>query len=277
MCVSGRWFWRPAALFLCLAHVCACSDEIGRITERVQAASDGQTARQAMTELVAIDSAAAATAFANELARVEATLDRANEETLVPYLSPVFGFTDKPEIRQSLVPTFEQLLEGDIPKYENLYLSAALAKFGAQDKVQWLIDEYRRSRPDLTQLSYVSSAFELLCRTNQDLAVRFVVEEAVQSIDPTQKLATARCLREVGNPASLEVMRRWIGVESNETDQSVVEHYLQAIILFGDGSDLEFVEWVDANVSIIYGPDESRIRPAIETARARIDERARSR
>jgi hypothetical protein len=226
-----------------------------------------------MAELVEIDSAAAATAFANELVRIEENLDRGNEETLIPYLMLIFDFSDTTDIRQSLVPTFERLLEGEIIDYEYLYLSAALAKFGAQEKVQWLIDEYRRSE----SLGYAAAALELLCRTNQDQAVRFVVEEALQSFDPTVKLATERCLREMGNPASLELMRRWIGVESRDTDQSVVEQYLESIILFGDSRDLEFLEWLDANVSIIYGPDEPRITPVIETARVSIDERTGTR
>lgn len=262
-----------AISLLCIANVYAQrNDEIERIAENIRSAPDVRAVRQGMAELVEMDSAAAAAAFASELVRIEGNLDRGNEESLVPYLNLVFRFTDTTEVRQSLVPTFERLLEGQVPDLEYLYVSAALAKFGVQEKVQWLIEEYRRSRSDLTGLAYTASAFELLCRTNQDLAVRFVVEEAVQSNDPTIKLATARCLRENGNPASLEVMRRWIGVESNDTDQSVVEHYLQSIILFGDSSDLEFIDWVDANLGIIYGPDESRIRPVIETARASIDE-----
>jgi hypothetical protein len=226
-----------------------------------------------MAELVEIDSAAAATAFANELVRIEENLDREREETLVPYLSLIFDFTDTADIRQSLLPTFERLLEGEVRDSESLYLSAALAKFGAQEKVQWLIDEYRQSN----SLGYIARAFELLCRTNQDQAVRFVVEEAVQSFDPNVKLRTERCLREMGNPASLELMRRWIGVESRDTDQSVVEQYLESIILFGDSRDLEFLEWLDTNVSIIYGPDEPRITPAIETARVSIEERTGTR
>ena len=262
-----------AISLLCIANVYAQrNDEIERIAENIRSAPDVRAVRQGMAELVEMDSAAAAAAFASELVRIEGNLDRGNEESLVPYLNLVFRFTDTTEVRQSLVPTFERLLEGQVPDLEYLYVSAALEKFGVQEKVQWLIEEYRRSRSDLTGLAYTASAFELLCRTNQDLAVRFVVEEAVQSNDPTIKLATARCLRENGNPASLEVMRRWIGVESNDTDQSVVEHYLQSIILFGDSSDLEFIDWVDANLGIIYGPDESRIRPVIETARASIDE-----
>ena len=275
MCTSGRWIARPAALFLCLTHIAACSDEIGRITERVQAASDGQTAHLAMAELVAIDSAAAATAFANELLRVQATLDRGNEETLIPYLAPVFGFTDTTEIRQILVPAFNRLLEGEVLVDERLYLSAALAKFGAQENVQWLIDEYRRTN----SWGRAAGTLELLCKTNQDLAVRFVVEQVVQSIDPTQKLATARCLREVGNPASLELMRRWDSVASGDFDLIVAKYYLQSIIQFGDSSDLEFIEWVDGNDENLFHPEdfESQIRPLIETAKARIDERAGTR
>jgi len=225
-------------------------------------------ARQGMAELVEFDSAAAAAAFANELARIEATLDRGNEETLIPYMSLVFSFTDTTDIRRSLVPTFERLLEGDILSSEHLWLSAALARFGAQEKVQLLIDEYRRS----TSLGRSARALELLCKTNQDLAVRFVVDEVVRSIDPTQKLVTAHCLREMGNPASLELMRRWDGVESGDFDLLVANYYLQSIIQFGDSSDLEFVEWVESNAESLFHPEdfESEIRPLVEAAKARI-------
>jgi hypothetical protein len=167
-----------------------------------------------MAELVEIDSAAAATAFANELARIDVSLDPSNDETLIPYLSPVFYFTDTAEIRQSLVPTFERLLESAVMDDEIIYLNAALARFGAQERIQRLIDEYRRSNSE----GRAARSLELLCKTNQDQAVRFVVEEVVRSIDPTQKLVTAHCLREMGNPASLELMRRWDSIESGDFD-----------------------------------------------------------
>jgi hypothetical protein len=273
MCLSTPSISCAAVLLLCVPRVYAQSGEIERITESIRSAPDVLTVRQRMAELVEIDSAAAATAFANELVRIEADLDRESEETLVPYLMLIFDFTDTTDIRQSLVPTFERILDGEVLDSERLYLTAALAKFGAQEKVQWLIDQYRQSN----SLGLTARAFELLCRTNQDQAVRFVVEEAVQSFDPTVKLSTERCLREMGNPASLELMRRWIGVGSDDVGQSIVGQYLESIILFGDSSDLEFLEWLDANASGIYGPDESRVAPVIETARASIDERTGTR
>ena len=276
MYISTRWISCATLLSLCFSDVYAQDDEIDQIVETIRSASDVPAVRQAMAELVEIDSPAAAAAFASELIRIDSSLDRANEESLVPYLSHVFDFTDTAEIRQDLVPAIERLLEGDVSKYEKLFLSAASARFGAQDKVQWLIDEYRQSKPDPTQLSYTASAFELLCRTNQDSAVRFVVEEAVQSVDPTEKLVTERCFREMGNPASLELMRRWDSVESGDFDLIVAKNYLQSIAEFGDSSDIEFVDWIDSNAEDLFDPEAfaSQIRPLVEAARARIDERA---
>src|SRR5690606_23144729 len=154
---------------------------------------------------------------------------------------------------------------------EQAYLRAALAKFGAQAEVQWLIAEYRRPQG----LGYSATVLELLCRTNQNEAVRFVVEDALQSRDPTQKLATEYCLRDSGNPASLELMRRWISAEPGDFDLVVADRYLRSIIEFGDTSDLAFVEWVNANAYLhFYLQDfESQVKPLIEGARARIDER----
>jgi hypothetical protein len=134
--ISMPWISCAAVLLLCVTNVYAQSDEIERITESIRSAPDVPTVRQGMAELVEIDSAAAATAFANELVRIEANLDRDSEETLVPYLRLIFDFTDTADIRQRLVPTFERLLEREVLDSENLYLSAALAKFGAQERVQ---------------------------------------------------------------------------------------------------------------------------------------------
>ena len=276
MHVSMQSISCAAISLLCITNVYAQqNDEIERIAENIRSAPDMQAIRQGMAELVAVDSAAAATAFANELVRIEATLDRENESTLIPYLSLVFDFTDTTDIRQILIPTLERLLEGEILDSERIYLSAVLAKFGAQEKVQGLIDEYRGAN----SLSRAATAVELLCRTNQDQAVRFIVDEALNSGDPTQKLVTERCLREVGNPASLDLMRRWDSVSSGDFDLIVAKYYLQSITQFGDSTDIEFVEWVNSNAEDLFHPEafESEIRPLIETARAKIDESAETR
>ena len=269
---TGQRIAGVAVSLLFVTGACAQDREIERIADSIRSATDAASVRQGLAELAAIDSASAATAFADELVRLRSSLDRDSGETLVPYLMPVFGFTDSADVRQSLVPAFERLLAEDIQKYENLYLSAALAKFGDQNRVQWLVDEYHRAQPDPGQFSYAATTFELLCETNQDEAVRFVVDEAVRSVDPSQKLATEHCLRENGNPAALELMRRWDSVESGDFDLIVAKHYLQSIAEFGDNSDTEFVEWVNSNADDLFLPEdfEAEIRPLIETARETI-------
>jgi len=244
------------------------TEEVDAIYKQIESATDISVVQLRMTELVAKNSQASAAAFSKELEHLASD----EEVSLVPFLNMMFGFGNSSDIRKVLVPELERIMNTPIDQDERLYASAVLAKLGVMDRVQWLIDQHRKSKSDFSNVSYAITTFNLLCKTNQDDAVEYVVNEAIHSTDPTLKLGTESCLRDAGNPAALEIMRRWNSVESGAFDLSVAEHYLQAIVAFGDENDSKFVEWLSRHATEYFHPNDvaAQIDPLIAAANDRI-------
>ena len=250
----------------------ASADELGDIVQRISDASEAGAVRSAMAELVEIGTAPAAAIFAEELERIADT----TEFSLVPFIALSLRLDTTDAIQQSVIPALESVMDMGADDGERLYISAALGRFGNQEMISWLVEEHRSSKPDYMKLAYSLTTFELICATNQEAAVRYVVSQATQSTDPTLKLGAERCLRETGNSAALEVMRRWETIKTGDLDLSVAEQYLLSIGEFGDDKDLEFLGWLVESAPQLFHPDDvaSQITPLVEMAYANIDSRS---
>jgi hypothetical protein len=258
-------------LFALSWQIMAGEDELAieELVAQIESAENERQLRSAMRGLAQIGDAKSANVFVDTMERKILS----SNIRLMPYLAYINEFNDEPAIRTTFSDILRNLESQDLDEFDRVYVAGSLAKFGDSSQISWLVDRYGDVSARPNGRSFAVLILKTLGKVNQTEASDFVVNRALESMDPALILSLEYVMRSAGNPRSIDIMRRWNSVESGDIDLIVVEHYLKAIIAFGDAQDKKFLVWLRKNGSDYFPfPEyEQYIVPWMNEASEKID------
>ncbi len=217
-------------------------------------AQDKEVVLQNMRNLVAIGDQKAATAFTEVFKLKVSRLKLPVRQFIVLVSKFEYAQDTKEEIEvllRELFDKYDHALTDAPPGFELTYqyrtdiikIAGILAAFGDKRSLEYLIDEYRKSRASkqtIEEENIQGDIFEELCKSNQSEASQFIIDELPNSmVLPSMAIGV---MLEANNPYALEVARQYITVGSDDFDLIEAKLYLKAIIQFGDQTDRTFLD-----------------------------------
>ncbi len=232
-------------------------EEVSQILKMARETENEQVLSTAMHKLGEIGDEQAAMAFM-EIFKSKVVSLRLRQTQFIAIASQFQ--LENSRVKEELVSLLQEMLKKNPERLDIILITGALAKYGDNHSMQYLLNEYQKSQTISSQQEehFRDYIFEELCQLKQIEASQFVLQEVQKRHDVMLTLSAINLMSEANNPYALEIARKCIHLESEEFDLIEAQHYLRAIIKFGNLSDKEYLDHLSKKSEKLFGIETAK-------------------